>query len=357
MTSESQQPRYRHGDLVAFAALLFRAAGLDGDKPGTVAELLVEADLMGHTTHGLALAAGYLEEIEAGGMTRTGMPLVVADRGAAVTWDAGYLPGVWVAARAIDLAMERAALHGLAGIAIRRSHHIGCLAVYLRRATERRMMAIVLSSDPASASVAPFGGLNAVFTPDPIAVGIPTEGDPILIDMSASITTNGLSSRLYKEGRRFPGPWAMDAAGQPSDDPAVLFAEPPGTLLSTGGKDHGHKGYGLALTVEALTQALPGHGRADQPTGWGAGVYLQVLDPAAFGGVPAYVRETGWIAKLCRENRPVPGVAAVRLPGQNGLERRREGLANGLVLYPSVMPALQSWAEKYAVALPSPIAG
>ena len=51
MTSESQPPRYRHADLVAFAARLFRAAGLDGDKPGLVAELLVEADLMGHTTH------------------------------------------------------------------------------------------------------------------------------------------------------------------------------------------------------------------------------------------------------------------------------------------------------------------
>ena len=356
MTGESQQPRYRHGDLVAFAARLFRAAGLDGDKPGTVAELLVEADLLGHTTHGLALAPGYLEDIEAGSMTRTGEPLVVADRGAAVTWDARYLPGVWVTARALDLAVERAALHGLAGIAIRRSHHIGCLAAYLRRATERRMMAIVLSSDPASASVAPFGGLKAVFTPDPIAVGIPTDGDPILIDMSASITTNGLSNRLHKEGRRYPGPWAMDAAGQPSDDPSVLFADPPGTLLPTGGKDHGHKGYGLALTVEALTQALPGHGRADEPTGWGAGVYLQVLDPAAFGGADAYVRETGWIAKLCRDNSPVPGVGAVRLPGQKGLEHRREALTKGLVLYPGVLPALRSWAEKYAVAMPAPIA-
>src|SRR5579863_4480895 len=144
MTGAGQQPRYRHGELVDFAAHLFQAAGLDGDKPGTVAELLVEADLLGHTTHGLALAGGYLEDIEAGSMKRSGEPLVVADRGAAVTWDAGYLPGVWVTAKALNLAIERAALHGLAGIAIRRSHHIGCLAAYLRRATERRMMANVL---------------------------------------------------------------------------------------------------------------------------------------------------------------------------------------------------------------------
>jgi L-lactate dehydrogenase len=84
-------------------------------------------------------------------------------------------------------------------------------------------------------------------------------------------------------------------------------------------------------------------------------VYLQVLDPAAFGGVDAYVRETGWIARLCRDNSPVPGVDAVRLPGQKGLERRREGLAKGLALYPGVLSALQSWAEKFAVAMPAPL--
>jgi len=356
MTSESQSPRYRHADLVAFAARLFRAAGLDGDKPGLVAELLVEADLMGHTTHGLALAGGYLEEIEGGGMARTGEPSVVADRGAAVAWDGRFLPGVWLTAKAIDLGIERAGRHGLCGIAIRRSHHIGCLAAYLRRATERRMMAIIASSDPASASVAPFGGLRAVFTPDPIAVGIPTDGDPILIDMSASITTNGLTSRLHKEGRRYPGPWAMDAAGRATDDPGVAFADPPGTLLPTGGRDHGHKGYGLALTVESLTQALAGHGRADKPTGWGAGVYVQVLDPAAFGGADAYVREMGWIARACRENPPAPGVESVRLPGQMGLARRRHAIAEGVALYSGIMPALEPWTKKFAVAAPVPVA-
>ena len=356
MTRESQPQRYRHADLVAFAARLFRAAGLDGDKPGLVAELLVEADLMGHTTHGLALAAGYLEDIENGGMTPGGEPTVVADRGAALTWDGRSLPGIWLTAKAIDLGIERAARLGLCAIAIRRSHHIGCLAAFLRRATERGMMAIIASSDPASASVAPYGGLRAVFSPDPIAVGIPTDGDPILIDMSASITTNGLTARLHKEGRRYPGPWAMDAAGHASDDPGVTFADPPGTLLPTGGLDHGHKGYGLALTVEALTNALSGHGRADKPTGWGAGVYIQILDPAAFGGAEAFVRETGWVARACRENPAAPGVEAVRLPGQMALARRRQAAAEGVALYAGIMPALEPWMKKYAVAAPSPIA-
>ena len=80
----TEQPRYRAPDLVAFAAGLFAAAGCDGDKPQVTAELLVEADLMGHTTHGLQLAAPYLGEIESGGMKTKGEPTIVSDRGAAV---------------------------------------------------------------------------------------------------------------------------------------------------------------------------------------------------------------------------------------------------------------------------------
>ena len=97
-----------------------------------------------------------------------------------------------------------------------------------------------------------------------------------------------MSDRLRREGKRFPGHWALDDAGRPTDDPAVLFAQQPGTLLPAGGIDHGHKGYGLALMIEALTQGLGGFGRAEAPTGWGGSVFVQVTDPTAFGGSEAF---------------------------------------------------------------------
>ncbi len=344
--------RYHAADLTAFAGALFAAAGCDGDKPDLIAELLVEADLLGRTTHGLQLAPGYLGEIESGAMARRGEPQVVADRGAAVTWDGCALPGVWLTARAIDLGVERARTYGTAAIAIRRSHHIACLAAYLQRATERRMMAMIATSDPADASVAPFGGTRAIFTPDPIAIGIPTDADPILIDISASITTNGMTNRLKREGRRFPGPWAIDAAGHVTDDPSVLSTDPPGTLLPVGGRDHGHKGYGLALAIEALTQGLGGFGRAERPTGWGASVFVQVMDPAAFGGTEAFLRQTSWIAAACRDNPPAPGVESVRLPGQQGLARKRRALAEGVAPHSGIMDALLPWAGKLGVKPP-----
>src|SRR5258708_30938755 len=288
-------------------------------------------------------------------MAAGGEPDVVADRGVTVTWDGKTLRGVWLTARAVDLAVERAARHGMAAVAIRRSHHIGCLATFLRRGTDRSCLTIVTSSDPADVSVAPFGGRRPVFTPDPLAVGIPTDGDPILIDISASITTDGMSARLAREGARYPGAWALDAAGHPTNDPVVRSTNPPGALLPVGGLDHGHKGYGLALLVEALTQGLTGFGRADAPTGWGASVYVQAIDPAAFGGANAFARQTSWIAEACRATPPRPGSEAVRVPGEQGLARRREAMEHGLALYPGILRGLAGRAERLAIAMPRPI--
>src|SRR5262245_59944401 len=162
--------RYRAADLVEYATRLFTTAGCDGDKPATIARGLVEADLLGHTTHGLQLAAAYLRELEAGTMTATGEPALIADRGAAITWDGTRLPGVWLTAKAVELAAERARIHGLATVVIRSSHHIGCLASFLQHATDHGLMIVIASSDPSVASVAPFGGRKAVFTPNPMAI-------------------------------------------------------------------------------------------------------------------------------------------------------------------------------------------
>jgi LDH2 family malate/lactate/ureidoglycolate dehydrogenase len=356
MSPKHAEPAYRADDLIGFASALFRAAGLEDEKAGTVAEILVEGDLLGHTTHGLALAAPYVSAALEGSMTRSGEPAVISDQGGALCWDGRRLPGPWLVVKAIEAALARVREHGIAAVAIRESHHIACLASYLERATAKGCMILLTCSDPSETSVAPFGGLRALFTPDPIAVGIPTEGDPILIDMSASITTNGMTARLRGEGRRFPGQWAMTAAGEASDDPNVLFAQPPGTLLPTGGKDHGHKGYNLALTIEALSQGLSGHGRADPLTDWGASVYIQLVDPQAFGGAANFRRQTGFIADACRSNPPAPGIEAVRLPGEQGLARKRRALADGVRLYPGIMAALHPLAGRLGIAAPHPIA-
>src|SRR5262249_450845 len=157
-----------------------------------------EADLIGHTTHGLALAPKYLQEIADGSMTSSGNPEIVSDRGACLCWNGRRLPGVWLTATAVDLAVERVAPYGTVTVAIGNRHHIGCVGAYLSRATDKGCVVVVSSTDPSQRTVAPFGSKQPIFTPDPIAIGIPTDGDPILIDTSASITTNNMGARLVR---------------------------------------------------------------------------------------------------------------------------------------------------------------
>ena len=345
-------PAFAANALTDFARGLLVAAGLDATIASDVADVLVEGDLLGHDTHGLALLAGYLGEIDKGGMARSGTYEVVNARGAAALWDGRRLPGPWLVRRAMQAAATMARTHGTGTIVIRRSHHIACLAAYLREATSQGFVMQLQTSDPNVASVAPFGGTQAVFTPDPLAIGFPTEGDPVLIDISASLTTNGMSNRLRAQGRQFEHAWLIDAHGTETRDPAVLFAEPPGTILPIGGKSAGHKGYGLALLVETLTGGLAGFGRADPKEGWGATVHLQLIDPEAFGGLAALTRQTQWLADASRASRPVAGGPPVRLPGEHGLRRRREQLAGGVTLHPAILPALAPWAQRLGVPLP-----
>lgn len=351
------QPRYRADGLRQFAAALLTRVGLPEDRATTVADILVEADLMGHTTHGLQLLAPYLQDLAAGKMTRGGEPEVISDHGGAITWDGRFLPGPWLVARAIDLACARVATHKVATVVIRRAHHIACLAAYLKRATDRGFMILLTCSDPTVATVAPYGALAGRYTPNPLAAGWPTDGDPVLLDISASTTTNGLTGRMHREGKgeRLDGKWLVDNRGEASDDPAVLFAEPPGAILPLGSMELGHKGFALGLLVEALTGALGGYGRSAPEKRWTGCVFLQVIDPDGFGGRDAFIRETGWMAQACRTAPVKPGNPPVRMPGERGLALRARQLAEGVTLHPGIMESLLPWAEKLGVAVERPL--
>lgn len=351
------ETRYRASNLRAFGRALLRQAGLAEERADAVAEILVEADLLGHTTHGLDMLGRYLQSLADGKMTRTGDPVVVADHGAALTWDGQYLPGPWLMKRAIAAARDRLASHPVVTVVLQRSHHIGCLQAYLEPVTRDGLVILLTCSDPSGAGVAPHGAVASVITPNPIAAGFPTDGGPVLMDVSMSTTTNAMTKRLAEEGERLPGQWLVDADGRPSDDPQVLAGERPGAILPLGGPELGHKGFALALLVEALTSGLAGHGRADRPRNWGASVFLQLIDPEAFGGRAGFVRQTAAVAEACR-TAPVPqGRPPVRLPGDGALARKDRQLTDGVILYPSVLAALTPWAERLGVPLPQPVQG
>jgi len=112
--------RYPVDALRTFARELLERAGVRNDITRDTAEVLLDGDLLGHTTHGLALLAPYLEELDNGRMTKSGEPSVRSSRPAAQIWDGHRLPGPWLTLRALDAAMTMARQCGTGTVVVAR---------------------------------------------------------------------------------------------------------------------------------------------------------------------------------------------------------------------------------------------
>src|SRR5258706_6359374 len=155
-----------------YAADLMQAQGLPAGQAEAVAGKLVESDLLGHRTHGLAMLPMYLERLSDGRIARNGEISVVADHGSTFSWQAHRLPGAWVMNQAIAQAVTRIGEYPTVTFTIANCSHIGALQAYLPEVGDRKLMALMAVTDPGVVSVAPFGGNSPVLTPNPIAACI-----------------------------------------------------------------------------------------------------------------------------------------------------------------------------------------
>jgi len=344
--------KYEAESLTRFAENILVKSGIEKDRASVIARILVEGDLLGHYTHGTKLLPAYIKEIQSGRMLTDGEPDIVSDKGSAILIDGKYLPGPWLVNFALEMCYSRLVQQPTVMVVIRKSHHIACLGSYLKRITERGLIGIILSSDPNHASVAPFGSSEPCYSPNPIAAGIPTKSDPILIDMSVSSTANGVVARYLEQGRVLPHPWLLSNKGEATNDPKLFFTDPPGSILPLGGQDLGYKGFGLGILIEALTSALGGYGRADHPSQWGGAVYIHLINPEAFAGLDKLTRETTFFTDICRKAKPLPEGNGVSIPGTFELRNWEEQVSKGVYLDDAIVRGIESLAKQYDIELP-----
>ncbi|WGF88124.1 Ldh family oxidoreductase [Marinivivus vitaminiproducens] len=307
---------------------------------------------MAHRTHGLAMLPLYLQRIEAGLIKPVGDIAVVNETPATLSWQAHRLPGPFVMNEALTVLFEKLRTSPVVTATIANCSHIGSLQTYLHAVGERKLLGLMMVTDPGAVSVAPFGAAEAVLTSNPIAAAIPTQGDPILVDQSTSLVSNA-RVQSAAPGELLPGEWLLDAQGRPSRDPSVLLQSPSGTLMPLGGSDFGYQGFGFMLMCEAFALALSGHGRREPKTRGAQGVFLQLIDPAAFAGAEETLAETSYIADRCVGARPAEGSAGVRLPGQRALSEMRRQLRDGLEISPPVWERLLAISTRFGVPPPS----
>lgn len=347
--------KYHVQDLLKLAKDLFKAAGMPEPMAHDVADIVLEGELMGKFTHGFSLVPRYVREIENGGMVVTGTPTVLHDSGAALAWDGRKMPGPWLVLRAMDEAIARTKRFGMGAVTIQRSHHLASLGAYLKRATDQGYLMFLTLTDAGHSSVAPYGGITPVLTSNPIAFGAPTGGMPMLMDTTTSLQSNGMVALYHERGEQFPHADLMDNQGRLTTDAGIIATNPKGSILPLGGMKDGHKGSAISLMVEFLTGCLSGRGRDEPFEGWSAASFLLILDPAFFGGRDAYLKQASKLAEMVHASVPREGFDKVRLPGENGQERRAEQMRSGVPLPAELISDLLAQANQYGVAMPAPL--
>ena len=162
-----------------------------------------------------------------------------------------------------------------------------------------------------------------------MAIGFPTNNLPVIIDISASITTNNMIAEKIANEQKFDFNCLLTSEGIPSNDPLEV-RDKSGTVLPVGGMEYGHKGYGLALGIEALSQGLSGFGRVDNPKSMNLSTFIQIIDPEFFSGLDEFKNKCHTVSKA-KKNNPIPG-KTVYLPGERALTKRDEALKNGIFI-------------------------
>lgn len=340
--------------LDSFARDLLERGGVPKARAAPMAQRMLDADLFGYSTHGLAYMSAYLERIEAGHIRPHAELTVLNDQPNAFSWHAQRAPGAWVMDLATQELLKRVADQGVVSATIADCSHIGCLQAYLLPLVQRNLLVTLSATNPGIRSVAPFGGRDSVLTTNPVAWGIPTRGTPILIDQCTSLATNSFFREFALQGQKLPSAWLLDGEGQPTDDPKTLQHTPPGSILPLGGLEQGYKGFGLGLMVEAFSLALGGSGRRQSPDMYGQGVFIQVIDPDCFAGREVFLDEMDYLVASCKQSRPRPGSKGVRLPGERALAERARRMSTGMDLSDEIVARLRTWAERLDVAFPAP---
>ncbi len=345
---------YPYQSLLNFGSALFEATGLPSHRARTMASVFLEADLLGFTTHGMNRIPHNLNWLLDGTSRKHGDPEVLAETSNLFNWDANLLPGPWVVTKAIEQCMEKVKTAGVVTATIRRSQHIACLGAYCPKIAEAGYLALITCSTPNEHTVCAHGGIEPVFSANPLAFVAPAPDYPILFDVSMCITAGGYVTRAQREGNRLPGKYLKDHNGNATDNPAVFFDDPPGSIMPIGGESHGYKGYALTMMTEILSMALGGYGRADnaEHDGEANSVYIQMINPRAFGPMPDFLRQTQAIKTMCENSSHKAGDEAVRVPGQRAWQRRLDQIENGVELYPSIMKDLRPWAKRFDIDLP-----
>jgi uncharacterized oxidoreductase len=349
-------PTYPAATLESLARSLFTAAGVPADDAGVVARSLVDANLCGHDSHGVMRVPQYVEFIKKG-TYKPGVPLTVLNETpAVVAADGNWGLGQVQAHRLLGKLIPKAKQLGVAAGTIRNCAHTGRLGEYAEAAAAEKLAFFgAVNSHGAGRRVAPPGGTEGRISTNPICMGAPTSGDPVVLDFGTSAVAEGKVRVNFQKKEPAPEGWLIDSTGKPTTDPSVLYTEPRGSILPFGGQQM-YKGFGLGLLLDLLCGGLSG-GPCSSPrfpiAGQGNTVVFVVFDPAHFGGSAHFIQQSDGLTEYVRSCPRADGVSAITLPGDPERTAKRQRQASGIAIPDGTWELIAKMAGDLNVPLPS----
>ncbi len=340
-----------HDRLRTLIASIFQHAGCAADEAERIALHLVEANLVGHDSHGVIRVAPYVQWLRAGKVHANRRIQVVFENDAIAVVDGQGGFGQTIGEQATQLGIEKCARHGVAVIALRNSGHLGRIGDWPLMAARAGVLSLhFVNTTGAGILVAPFGGIERRLSANPIAAGIPIQGAaPILLDISACTLAEGKIKVALNKGIDVPENCLIDAAGKPTTDPKVFYANPPGAILPIAA----HKGYGLAVLCEILAGALTGGGcsdpaHADRVINGMLSIYLA---PAFFQREPEFAAEIQRFIAWVKSSPKTPG-GDILMPGEIEERTRAQRLRDGIDIDATTWAQIGEAAKSVGVTLP-----
>lgn len=333
--------------LRSFIADAFISVGLSVPDAIASADVLATADEFGVNTHGVKLLHAYLSRLAGGGTRPTGRPRITSHGPAWAMVDGNDALGMIVGNFGMAAAVAKARTAGIAYVGVKNSSHFGAAGYYALSAARQGLIGITVANDTPSV-VAP-GARKAVVGTNPFAYAIPAKRHPpILLDIAISTVAGGKVYQSRMLGKPIPGDWIVGQDGMPSTD-ASLYPDRAFLVPAAG-----HKGFGLAVLIEALSGLLSGaavtsgigswmHISPSQPSHNGAA--FMAIDPGMFGPLDVFLDRVDGLIDEIHATPAADGIADIIVPGEREFAHQKRCKVEPLVLAEDVAANVRRAAE------------
>lgn len=330
-------PTFTADELRALSQEILEGVGTPPDGARTVSAALVEANLVGHDSHGVIRLMSYIDFVRNHQVIPSALPVADSQNMAVAHVDNAWAWGQLGAQLATHVAITLAREYGVAAVTIDRCNHVGRLGEYVETLARAGLIGIgMCNGDPA---VAPFGGFGRVLGTNPFAWAAPRGNghDPLLSDFATSGVAEGKLRVARAKGETVAPGLILDKFGKPSQVPDAFYDG--GALIPFGG----HKGYGLSVMVELFGGILSGLASTVQPGFIAAnGTLLLALDITKFLPMETYLEQVEAACAKIQSAPPAEGFSEVLLPGDPEWRTRKERLVKGISVADKTWDDLQA---------------